>query len=126
VPDFSARFSAGTTLEVWSDPDDDDGAGRPSRLNPTGTHPHKRRRATVGQQVVVTATVDGVSGPADAALGGRLFLGMLSECPDRPGLSSPANHTSVQRFTPRVAGHYTIVVRRDGGGAVILHMDALP
>jgi hypothetical protein len=121
MPDFRATFTSGTTLQPWTDPAD---GTRPSRLNTTTQRGHKRRVGTVGVQIEVTATVAGVTAPMDAALGGLLFLGMFAEHPGAsPAISTPAAQSSIQRFTPSVAGHYTFVLRRDGGGGLFMHVD---
>lgn len=121
MPDFGARFTAGTTLEPWSDPPL---GARPSRVNGFLEQPQRYQHGVVGNQVTLTASVGGVAGPLDAALGGRLFLGWFAECPGtRPTVATPAGQSSVRRFTPVDPGHYTYVLRRQGGGGVILHLD---
>lgn len=126
MPDFRAAFTSGVASVPWTDPPSDDGS-KPSRLNPRVQRPHRRRRGTVDTPIQVTATVGGVAGPLDAALSGRLFFGWLAEFPggSRPGLLHTAGHSSVVHFTPRVAGHYTLVLRRTGSGGVILHVDVI-
>lgn len=122
MADFSARFTGGVTLESWQDPPS--GVTLPSRINPSPLHPLKYRRGIVGEQIELRATVGGTEGPADGALGGRLFLCWFAEHPTpRPSISHPPGTTSVRRFTPTVPGHYTIVFRRQRGGGVILHVD---
>jgi len=127
VPDFSADFSSGTTLEEWSDPDS---VSTPSRLNVYSETPPLRAVGTTGVQVEITATVPafgGVVGEVDANLGGRLFALHFAEVPSLPppAISNPAGQTSVQRFTPPVAGHYSVRLERIGatGGSVFLHVD---
>ena len=119
MPDFDARFSAGVTLTIW-----DDHAASVSRLNPKPTHPHKYQRATVGTEVEVRMTFEGVEAPMDADLAG-LFSSDFAETPAAtPPISSPAGQSSVQRFTPNAVGHYLWVMRHEGGGAIGLHLDA--
>jgi hypothetical protein len=121
MPDFQARFTAGTTLERWEDPPL---GGRPSRINPFVGGPHRYRRVELGTEVTISAVVAGVTAPLDAALGGRLFLGWFAEWPAaRPTVTSPPGQSSVRRFTPSAFGHYTYVLRRQGGGGVILHLE---
>lgn len=122
MPDFSASFTAGTTLVAWTDPAD---ATRPSRLNPIIGHGHRRRLGALGVPVTITAKVGAVSAPLDSALGGRLFLGMFVETPTTiaPAITTPVGQSSVQSFTPPTAGHYTFVLRRDGGGGLFMHLD---
>jgi len=124
MPDFDARFTGGTTLEVWTDPPLDQ---RPTRINPFALHPHRYRRSEVGEEIEIAATVAGVSAPLDSALDGRTFLGWFAECPAWPGpsVTSPPGQSSVRRFTPTEGGHYTYVLRRISGGGIILHVDVL-
>jgi hypothetical protein len=124
MPDFGASFTGGTTLERWADPALDQ---RPSRINPDPLHPHRYRRSEVGEEIEVTASVGGVAGPLDAALGGRLFLGWFAECPtgNGPAVTIPPGQSSVRRFTVAAGGHYTYVLRRQGGGGIILHVDVV-
>ena len=102
MPDFTAGFTGGVTLERWTDLP---AGSRPSRINPVPNRPHLRRLGEVGALITITAHVAGVTAPLDAALGGRLFVSWLAEYPSAssPSLSSPAGQTSVQRFTPTVA-----------------------
>lgn len=120
MPDFTARLTAGVTLTAW---DDHAGAGV-SRLNPLAALPSRYQRATVGVMVEMRATVGGVEGPADGALGGALFTSDVGESPEFVLPTSPAGFTSIQRFTPVAAGHYLWVMRHAGGGAVAIHLDA--
>lgn len=122
MADFGIAFG-GVVLEPWQDPPTDD---LPSRVNPTPTRPHLRRLATVGVEVELSAVIDGTPGPLDAALDGRLFVGWFAEHPasSPPSVTVPPGQSSVRRFTPTLAGHYTYVLRRDRGGGLILHVDA--
>lgn len=126
MPDFRAAFTSGVSVVPWTDPPSLDGS-KPSRLNPRVQRPHLRRRGSVDTLIQVTATVEGVAGPIDGALSGRLFFGWLAEFPggSRPALLHSVGQTSVQSFTPRVAGHYTLVLRRTGSGGLILHVDVV-
>lgn len=116
---FTARFTDGVTLEPWEDDD-------PSRINPTADHQHTAWAGTVGDQIEATVTQGGVEGPLDGA---DLFIGGLIEWPGAsppPTMSSPGGQSSVQRFTPAVAGHYTLRIKQEnGGGAFVLHVDVL-
>jgi hypothetical protein len=122
MADFLAAFTSGVSLQEWSDP----ALGSlPSRTNPRSGFPHRRRVASVGATVVVTANVDGVTGPADSALDGRLFTAAFIDHPGTlPTLTGGNGKSSVQTFRADVAGHYSLIVRREGGGGVILHLDA--
>ncbi len=130
MPDFSAAFTAGATGAVWTDPPSVDGL-RPSRINPFPDRPHRRRVAQVGATVELTMRCanlagDFVAGLPDSELGGRTFIGWIAEKPLDVypwTLVHTDGWTSVQRFTPRTPGHYTIAIRRNGGGAVFLHLD---
>jgi len=130
MPDFDARFFSGTTVRYWDDPAD---LARPSRLNPTKGRPFKRHVATVGVEVEVQAYLSGLGwAPLDSALPSdptqRLWLDLeFVEFPSpvRPVATSPAGQSSVQRFTPDTAGHYTLRFSRPEGGAINMHVDAL-
>lgn len=123
MADFLAAFTAGASLAEWSDPAF---GSIPSRSNPRSGFPHRRRVASVGATVTVTASVDGVVGPADSALGGRLFTAAFIEHPGAlPTLiAGGVGRSSVKLFRADVAGHYALIMRRSGGGGVILHLDA--
>lgn len=121
MADFSARFTGGPTLTIWRDPPLET---KPSRINPLPQYPHRYHRADVNFEIEITATVDGVEGPLDSALDGRLFLGWLAEYPEpKPMVTSPPGQSSIRRFTPTAVGHYTYVLRRKSGGGIILHVD---
>jgi len=124
VADFRLALTSGVTLEPWDDPASVS-PDRPSRVNPRPEHIHKRHVGTSGVQVAVTATVDGVAGELDANLGGELFSAAFLETPTLPppALSSPAGQSSIQRFTPGAAGHYTLQIDRPNHGGVIVHVD---
>lgn len=124
MPDFAARFTGGTTIERWTDP----ALGElPSRINALPELPLKRRLALTDDPVEISAVVGGVVGPLDAALSGRTFLGWFAEYPGThaPPVSSPPGQSSVRSFTPAEPGHYTYVLRRMGGGGIVLHLDAI-
>jgi hypothetical protein len=123
MADFTARL-VGPTIETWVDDDFD---GQLRRTNPIPGAPHRRYRTTVGSGIVqARATVGGVDGPTDAALGGRLFMAWFAEHAGAPTATGIVGGTSVQEFTPQLPGHYTFVMSREGGGRVILHLDVLP
>lgn len=122
MPDFDARFAAGTSLAVWHDHE----STRPSRINPAQARPLRYVKATVGVPVEVHAWLGDADAPADDDLGGRLFSSDFAEhpTPAPPATTSPAGQSSVQRFTPGAAGHYLWILRRADGGALGLHLDA--
>jgi hypothetical protein len=124
MADFTVVPTSGLTVADWLDPPSS--SGQPSRLNASANHPNKRYVAAVGTPVVLKAVVGGVVGPADAALGGRLFVGYVIEAPGMPtpGLASPAGFSSVLTIIPAQAGHYTVRVRRPNGGNEHIHFDA--
>lgn len=114
----------GVEVRPWLDPPNTD---QSSRLNPCAGAPEGRLVATVGQLVTLTAKVAGVLGPIDTALGGRLFVAASSEQAHPWAVSwetPPAGQSSVQRFYPQRPGHYLVYLRRPGGGAVSVHIDA--
>lgn len=122
MADFTVRPTAGTTTIDWLDLA---GTGRPTRLNPAG-QPHRYFKAVLSAAVTLKCTPDGGSeGALDGALGGRLFTSWVGEKPDMsiPTLVSPAGNSSVATFTADLAGHYMVVFRRTGGGAVAIHID---
>lgn len=123
MSDFRAEFTSGTTAVPWDDPAL---GARPGRLNPRAEHPHRRVQGTLGVQIEISMRVGGVLAPLDAALGGQLFTAFFAESAvfPPPALSSPAGQSSVQRFTPTVAGHYTLRVVREGHGSLFVHVDA--
>ena len=124
MPDFSLRItSAGTTSEVWVDTAT---VTAPSRLNPLVQYPHRYWRVpTATAQLILKATVAGFEGPADAALGGRLFTWSWVEQPST-AWSAPipptVGWTSITTFPANHflghEGHYTLLCSRTGGGAV--------
>lgn len=121
MADFTADVTAGVVNDLWVDP----GLGNvPSRINFDPEHPQVLLIATTGAPVTLTATVGGVSAPLDAALGGRLFAASVAESPGFTPINGVAGQSSVQIFTPLLAGHYTIVVRREDGGGIWFHVDA--
>lgn len=121
---FDATFTDGATIAQWDDPAF---GGVPTRQNAFEEHPHLRFVAEVGVEVEVSASIAGVVGPLDATLGGLLFSFSFAELPgiSPPSITSPVGQSSVQRFTPPAAGHYTMKLKRPANGAVILHIDAL-
>lgn len=130
MPDFTARITSGVTLALWEDPDRPAGTqgptdpGAPSRLNPLPDSPHRRFVGTVGVAIEVQATVAGVEGPMDAALGGRLFTAWwLEKAGLVAGPVGAAGQSSVQTFTPLGEGHYTLGLEREEGGAIFIPVD---
>jgi hypothetical protein len=118
MADFRAEFTDGAVVQPWLDPALGD---RPDRLNPRAEHLHRRHVGAVGVQVEVSARVGGVLAPLDAALGGELFLAFIAEAPVFP--APPGGQSSVQRFTPLAAGHYTLRIVREAHGSLFVHLD---
>lgn len=122
MADFRAQFTAGVTVQPWTDPPL---GARPSRLNARAEQSHTRHVGASATQVEVSAIVGGVLAPLDAALGGRLFTAFFAESAvfPQPVLSSPGGQSSVQRFTAFTPGHYTLRLVREDGGSIFLHVD---
>lgn len=134
MPDFTARPTAGFTVQIWTDPafddpsDDPDLGEFPSRINPLPGAPHRYYRIVVGLTVTIKATVGGVEGPLDGALGGRLFTSSFGEWPmpgGLPSISSPGGQSSVATFAAINAGHHLFTMRRTDGGAVLIPLLAI-
>jgi hypothetical protein len=125
MPNFDARFTSSGSRQVWTDPAS---GAKPSRLNYDERRPHTYRRAIVGVPVTVSAIVDGVVGPLDAALGGALFEAWLGEYPTAgppPATSSPAGQSSVVTLTPAHAGHHLLVLSRTDGGKLLVPFETI-
>lgn len=129
MPDFRLIVNvngsgvAEVPTRVWTDPPS---GARPGRLNPEPTRQPLYFSVAVFSTVRLSAVVDGVLEPLDAALGGRLFDTTLIEVPLLPGpeILHPSGRTSFATFDPNVAGHYAVRFAREGGGGVIVHVDA--
>lgn len=126
MADFELRVvpgagDGGPMLRKWVDPAAAD--GRPSRIRP---HPGREQLywwMRMGSSCIVKAVVGGVEGPADSALGGRLFYPFLAEGFGPPIFTTTAGVSSVVRFTPTNPGHHVIGLRRPQGGGYLLHLD---
>jgi hypothetical protein len=147
MPDFTVRPTFGAELAEWQDPpllpsgNPDDPMyvggrfnhrkiGLATRIRPLEELPHKFYKI-VGDRVTLKATPDGgTEAPVDAALSGRFFTADWVERPQAcypgPWVNPQPGRSSVIRFAAPVVGHYTLAVRRPGGGAVILHFDKVP
>lgn len=122
MPDFDLQITAGAAATgTWTDPVDGD---LQSRVNFKENAPQRYFVGTVGTEIEISAIVDGTTGPADGALGGRLFTTWFVECPSPPRvLTHDASESSVQRFTPDQEGHYTVGFERPDGGIMHVHID---
>jgi hypothetical protein len=121
VADFDVHAVSGLTVANWDDPEGLDAA--PSRLQTRPGFPLKRFRTVVGTLVRLEAVVGASQGPADGALGGRLFSADLVEGQPVNWLLPIAGFSSVVRFRPLWVGHHTVAVRRAGGGSLLIPMD---
>jgi len=120
MPNFTARFSSGTSLEYW---DDAPIADSYNRTNAVTGHPHRHVVGAVGVQIELRAMVGFLDAPDDTDLGGKLFTVWWAEALAAFAFSYPVGGRSSQvRFTPPLAGHYVIGMRREDGGAVLLHL----
>lgn len=124
MPNFTARLFSGGTVTVWSDPAT---ATAPSRLNPNPARLHTYLRVAPSTSISVRATVGGVEGPLDGALGGKLFTAWWAHWsgPFPPAIVQPAGQTSVANVTFGAThlGHFILFLGRDGGGAVGIPFD---
>lgn len=118
MPNFSIKPTFGTTVQQWTDDD------TPSRLNSVAARPPLYYEAYQSTTVTVTASVNGVLGPLDAALGGDLFTTSFAEVPiwPAPALSYPAGQSSAVSFIPSRLGMHLLTFRRSNGGAVSIHI----
>lgn len=128
MPNFTARIVGGDEVPWFDLPS----STLPSRLNlDPDHHPSFRLFEVVATPVSieVRATVNGIDGPLDAALGGNLFTAAWAEWSGStpPAISYAAGQTSVVSFTVGFdhVGHFCLRLRRKNGGAVLLHFDVL-
>lgn len=110
------------TAPIWADP----------KVQHRGRNPHRYLRvkaptAPASVSVVINVTIGGVVGPVDGALGGRLIVAsILAWSGSAPfAVTQPAGHTTqvTLTFTADMLGHQELVLRRPGGGALILGVD---
>lgn len=124
MPNFTVRPTAGTDTAVWTDPPT---VSTPSRINPYIGKPHLYYQIETTSTVTISATVNGVEGPLDGALGGDLFTTAFVEWPSGGlvTITSPGGQTSVASFTPVEPGHYLVRMRRANGGSLFVHFHAI-
>jgi hypothetical protein len=123
MPNFSVQVE-GAELAEWSDRPET--SSEYERLNPLPGRPHTFYSVMSGTEVVLRAVVPGLGvAPADSLLGTETFVSHLAEHPVPYLLvpQSPAGRSSECRFTAAREGHYLVVMRRSGGGAVGIHLD---
>jgi hypothetical protein len=129
MPNFTVRPTSSAQTLPWEDPPLGE---RASRVNPSAVAPHRHYVVPVRTEVVIAATPNGgAEGDLDVDLDGALFMpAWFIEAPYNvalwPAIFSDAGHSSVQRFTPYAPGHYTLIMRRNPGGFVIIHFDVEP
>lgn len=102
-------------------------SARPSRVTSIEGRQRFAWQATVHRPFQVWAKPDGgAAGDPDTALGGRLFVAWFVESPELPlGPNYSVGYTSRLYYTPHLVGHFVLVVRRDRGGGVVLHVDVV-
>jgi hypothetical protein len=120
MPDFDVRFDSGTETLVWAD----------DRLSHRNRNVHRYRRVrkpTGTTDVVIKCVADGVVAPLDGDLDGRLFAVSVLQFggPFPPGIIATPGQTSLitVRLSSTTNGHQELVVRRDGGGSIILSFE---
>ena len=100
---------------------------KPSRVTSIQGRQRFAWTATLNRPFQVWAMADGgVAGAADSTLGGLLFDAWFVESPELPfGPNNSVGFTSRLYYTPRLVGHFVLVVRRKDGGGVVLHIDVV-
>ncbi len=115
---------------VWTDVTGDLSLNQYNRLNPILGVPFRYIRfdlpaAPALHRIQLAAAVEGIVLP-DAQLGGELFTWTIAESPTTmpvPLFVQDAGWSAVADIEVNGEGHYTIVVTRDSGGSMILHLD---
>jgi hypothetical protein len=124
MADFELVPTIGLDLQVWIDPAF---GSTPTRINPLASQPHRYWRALdTNVTIEVRAVIGGVAGPADATLGGRLFLWHFAEGGTKMGfpvpIINPPGFTSIAQLilTPfgGSPGQQVLVASRSLGGNV--------
>jgi len=136
MPDFTARITTAGDVKVFVDTTAAKpycrGGDAPSRLNARPGLPHRYLRFYPGDTIAFAATVGGVEGPLDAALGGRLFAITWAEWTGTYPLSitSPAGQSSVGSVVIPTGsgwwGHHAVCFRRPEGGSVVVSFEVEP
>lgn len=122
MPNFDAVIVSGVTPTRWDD----------ERIQHRGATPHLYRRVIAPTdpalvEVVIHCVVEGVEAPLDGSLGGNLFtasrLAWSGSFPfgiaQAPGFSAAI----ALSFAHNMLGHQELVIRRPGGGAIILSFE---
>lgn len=127
MPNFTARAFSGLAPVPWIDPPT---GSAPSRLNALASHLPLYLRAFAPANLVFKAKVDGTEGPMDVDLGGELFQAWWAECsgPWPLAIVQPPGQSSVVEVAIPAThlGHFLLVLRRENGGAVLIHFDIEP
>lgn len=127
MPDFSVEFTGpmSLTLPAWNDPAVVDA---PSRLNPNPAYPHRYVRVPPPASVVMKAVVGGVQGPADGALGGRLFQVSWVQWsgPYPPSLLQTVGSSSIATVALDAVhlGFFAVLFWREAGGGIVVPFNA--
>lgn len=125
MPDFTVQFVGGTQVP-WIDVASDDPQAA-SRLFADPDHLRNYRRFIPPATVTIRAVVDGVAGPADVDLDGRLFTAAWVEYSgdSRPPIAQAVGTSAVCTIAVTTAhlGHFILRLRREGGGGVLVPFD---
>ena len=122
MPNFDLTIASGITPTRWDDP----------RIAHRGNATHVYRRviaptAPALATVVLHAVVGGVEAPLDVDLGGALFVAArLAWAGSHPfGIAQTPGQSSeiTLSFSASMLGHQELLVRRPGGGAIILSFE---
>lgn len=119
MPDFDIRMASGIEVHIYGDEPN-------NRLNPMPGFPPRRFEGKVGVEIVLHVIYEGVEAPPDTALPG-VFSSDMGEWPmpaGPPVTVGVTSYSTIQRFTPNVAGHYVWNIRRRFGGCLSVHLDA--
>lgn len=122
MPNFDLTIASGITPTRWED----------ERLQHRGAVPHLYRRVVAPTDpalttVVIHALVNGVEAPLDGALGGALFvaarLAWSGSFPFAIAQTVGQSSEITLTFAHHMLGHQELIVRRPGGGAIILSFE---
>lgn len=121
MADFDVQVGVGFGSKVWVDR-----STRP-RLNPNPRHPHRFWRVLdTAPTVQLACVVDGIVGPADSDLDGRLFTWTWVETFSDPPIAipTPPMQSSAVSFTGIAflgrGGHHLLMATRQEGGSIAI------
>lgn len=132
MPDFTLEPQKTATFRTlpWKDPPffpPDDREPKPSRVTAVNDRNRFAWTVNIGTMMKIWVKPDGgVAGAPDSAFASRQPYAWFAETPY--GFDSPSfapGMSSQLSFLPPMLGHYTLVVRRKEGGAVVLHVDCI-